>query len=353
MLGRYNDGETTNAHDVGLAIDGADLVIAGEGTLVRWPLVDIRLVETETGLLRLRCGFERDDRLTLAAGDDGAWLVPHCPNFRRATPGWRLHRKPMLLWSGAAAVSVLLLVTVIIPVFSQQVANALPEAFEQRLGDTVRGQVLSLLARIEDKDPGAMVCGGGAGPLTSAAARLAGHLDRHPRIRVSAVDAKIKNAMALPGGHVLMFRGILEFAENGDEIAGVLAHEIAHVDRQHPLAVAIERANTFLLVGLLIGDVAGGTLIAGLGQVLLGAAYSRAAEREADAIAIEILNKAGIRGGPLADLLVRAEEETKIPELISSHPGAKNRAGVIRRLARGRDSAFSEADWQAVRRACG
>ena len=159
--------------------------------------------------------------------------------------------------------------------------------------------------------------------------------------------------MALPGGHVLMFRGILEFAENGDEIAGLLAHEIAHVDRQHPLAVAIERANTFLLVGLLIGDVAGGTLIAGLGQVLLGAAYSRAAEREADAIAIEILNKAGIRGGPLADLLVRAEEETKIPELISSHPGAKNRAGVIRRLARGRDSAFSEADWQAVRRACG
>ena len=69
--------------------------------------------------------------------------------------------------------------------------------------------------------------------------------------------------------------------------------------------------------------------------MLLGAAYSRAAEREADATAIEILNKAGIRGGPLADLLVRAEERDKIPELISSHPGAKERAEVIRRLAPG------------------
>ncbi len=173
------------------------------------------------------------------------------------------------------------------------------------------------------------------------------------RIEVSAVDSKIKNAMTLPGGHVLIFRGLLEFARNGDEIAGVLAHEIAHVARRHPLAVAIERANTFLLFGLLIGDVAGGTAIAGLGQVLLGAAYSRAAEREADATAIEILNKAGIRGGPLADLLVRAEEGPTVPELISSHPGAKERAETIRRLARGRESAFTDADWQAVRRACG
>lgn len=354
MKGRYNDGETTNVHRVGLAIDGDDLVISGAGVRVRWRLADVRLVEGDSGLLRLRRGFERDDRLTLAAGDDGAWLIPHCPNFRRTTPGWRRHGKPMLLWGGAAAISVLLLVAVIIPLFSQQVANALPEAFERRLGDAVRGQVLSLLARIENKDAGTdMVCGGGAAALGQAAERLASHLERPPRVRVSAVNSKIKNALALPGGHILIFRGLLEFAENGDEIAGVLAHEIAHVARRHPLAVAIERANTFLLFGLLIGDVAGGTVIAGLGQVLLGAAYSRAAEREADAIAIEILNKAGIRGGPLADLLLRAEEGPEVPALISSHPGARDRAAAIRRLARGRESAFSGEDWQAVRRACG
>jgi predicted Zn-dependent protease len=87
--------------------------------------------------------------------------------------------------------------------------------------------------------------------------------------------------------------------------------------------------------------------------VLLGAAYSRAAERQADATAIEILNKAGIKGGPFADLLVRAEEGKEIPELISSHPGAKERARAIRRQARGRMSAFTDAEWRAIRRACG
>ena len=352
-MARYNDGETAAVHQVDLAIEGGDLVISGDGTRVRWPLAEIRLVERESGLLRLRCGFERDDRLTLAEGDDGAWLIPLCSNFKRTTPGWRRHGKPMLLWGGAAALSVLLLVTVIIPEFSQQVANALPDAFEQRLGKAVRVQILRLLARIEHKDPGAMECGGGAAALDRTAVRLASHLDPPPLVRVSAVDSKIKNALTLPGGHVLIFRGLLDFARNGDEIGGVLAHEIAHVARRHPLAVAIERANTFLLFGLLIGDVAGGTAIAGLGQVLLGAAYTRAAEREADATAIEILNKAGIRGGPLADLLVRAEEGTNVPELISSHPGAKERALVIRRLARGRESAFSGADWQTVRNACG
>lgn len=353
MLGEYNDGETAKVHRVNLSIDGGDLVISGGGAPVRWPLAEIHLVERETGLIRLRRGFEHDDRLTLGAGDDGAWLVPHCPNFNRTTPGWRRHGKPMLLWGGAAVVSVLLLVSVIIPLFSQQVANALPVAFERRLGDAVRGQVLSLLARIEHKNPGAMVCGGGTRPLERTAARLAGHLERPPRVRVSVVDSKIKNAMALPGGHVLIFRGLLDFAENGDEITGVLAHEIAHVARRHPLALAIERANTFLLFGLLIGDVTGGSVIAGAGQVLLGAAYSRAVEREADAAAIAILNQAGIKGAPFADLLVRAEEGKDVPELISSHPGAKERAQVIRRLARGRESAFSAAEWRALRRACG
>jgi hypothetical protein len=87
------------------------------------------------------------------------------------------------------------------------VANALPEAFERRLGDAVRGQVLGLLARIEHKDPGAMVCGGGARPLERTAERLAGYLDIPPAVRVSVVDAKIKNAMALPGGHILIFLG--------------------------------------------------------------------------------------------------------------------------------------------------
>ena len=353
MQARYNDGESTAVQPVDLSIDGGDLLISGGGVRVRWPLAEIHLVERETGLIRLRRGFERDDRLTLAAGDDGAWLVSQCPNFNRTTPGWRRHGKPMLLWGGAAVVSIALLVTVIIPVFSQQVANALPESFERQLGDAVQGQVLSLLARIEDKDPGAMVCGGPTSPLELTSARLAGHLESPSSVRVIVVDSKLKNAMALPGGHVLIFRGLLEFAENGDEIAGVLAHEIAHVAGRHPLAVAIERANTFLLFGLLIGDVTGGTVIAGLGQVLMGAAYSRAAEREADATAVEILNKAGIRGGPLADLLVRAEEGKEVPELISSHPGAKERARVIRRLARGRMSAFTGAEWQAVSRACG
>lgn len=353
MKGRYNDGGSAAVHLVGLAIDGTYLVISGAGAPVRWPLAEIHLLDRETGSLRLRRGFARDDRLTLEAGDDGAWLIPLCPNFRRTTPGWRRHGKPMLLWGGAAAVSVLLLVTVIIPLFSQQVANALPEAFEKRLGDAVRVQVLNLLARMEHKDSVDMVCGASTRPLTLTAARLAGHLDPSPRVRVSVVESKIKNAMALPGGHVLIFRGLLDFALNGDEIAGVLAHEIAHVAKRHPLALAIERANTFLLFGLLIGDVAGGTAIAGLGQVLVGAAYSRAAEREADAAAIEILNKAGIRGAPLADLLVRAEEEDKIPQLISSHPGVKERAETIRRMARGRDSAFTDEDWRAVRRACG
>lgn len=92
------------------------------------------------------------------------------------------------------------------------------------------------------------------------------------------------NAFALPGGQVVVHTGLLDAIKNSDELAGVLAHELAHVTHRHGLRRLIESAGLALLVQSLFGNTSGleGFLIEG-SRLLLEQKYSRDFEREADA----------------------------------------------------------------------
>ncbi len=91
------------------------------------------------------------------------------------------------------------------------------------------------------------------------------------------------NAFAIPGGHVVVLTGLLEAAENAEEVAGVLAHELAHVTRRHSLRQLVQSAGVMLLVQALIGDASGlaGVVTEG-SRFLLQQRFSRDFEREAD-----------------------------------------------------------------------
>ena len=77
-----------------------------------------------------------------------------------------------------------------------------------------------------------------------------------------------------------------------------LAHEHAHVLERHPTEVAVTRAGGLTLVSFLVGDVFGGVVIAGVAEALLSAGYTREAEAEADAVAIELMDAVGWKTGP-------------------------------------------------------
>jgi len=136
-------------------------------------------------------------------------------------------------------------------------------------------------------------------------------------MRFTMVDLPIVNAAALPGGRILIFRGLVDQARSPDELAGVLAHEIGHVERRHVMVAMLRRFG----LGLLLG---GGGTSAEYGQALLDARYSQAAESEADGWSIERLRAAGISPAPTAALFARLQrEEGSIPALLAwfaSHP---------------------------------
>jgi predicted Zn-dependent protease len=103
------------------------------------------------------------------------------------------------------------------------------------------------------------------------------------------------NAFAMPGGHVIILTGLLEHADTGEEVAGVLAHELAHVTRKHVFRQMIQTAGLFVIVQAIAGDASGLlAVLSNSSRFLLQQKFSRTFEREADDVGWQYLIKAKI-----------------------------------------------------------
>jgi predicted Zn-dependent protease len=138
------------------------------------------------------------------------------------------------------------------------------------------------------------------------------------------VDLDVANAVALPGGRMVIFSGLLKEMEKGDAVAGVVAHEIAHVRRRHVAAGVIRDLGLGTIVTLM-----GGGAVAGNAGGLLSLKFTRSAEAEADEDAIAMLRTTGIDPRPTAHLFEQFAKENGDGfgvEFLQSHPLSRERA---------------------------
>lgn len=144
------------------------------------------------------------------------------------------------------------------------------------------------------------------------------------------VDDPAVNAFALPGGFVVVNSGLLEAAESGEEIAGVLGHEIQHALLRHGTRRILREMGGSIALSILFG---GSDLqsYAQVGSRLTGLEYDRAEESEADREGVALLVRASIDPAGLAHFFERLRKESlNPPELLSTHPDPGNRAAEIR-----------------------
>lgn len=169
------------------------------------------------------------------------------------------------------------------------------------------------------------------------------------------------NAYCLPGGSITIFTGLLENAESADEVAAVLAHELAHATERHGVRQVTQVVTTGLAIQLLVGDL-GGVAVAGgeAAQSLLSNGYSRDHEREADSVGLQMLTAAGWDPLAMSRFFGRLADEggQQPPAWFSTHPHPEERAQTIRdEVASGqitdRQDSMSapEIDWNQVREA--
>jgi len=153
------------------------------------------------------------------------------------------------------------------------------------------------------------------------------------------VNLKDINAFALPGGPMFVNRGMIEAARGEGEVAGVMAHELAHVLLRHGTANATKQQG--FQIGAIAGAIAGAVIGGGLGEIIsqgsqfgLGTwmlKYSRDYEKQADLLGAQIMARAGYDPRDLAHMFETIQKQGGggAPQWLSSHPNPGNRTQYI------------------------
>lgn len=142
------------------------------------------------------------------------------------------------------------------------------------------------------------------------------------------------NAFALPDGTLILTDGLINLAQDDDEIMAVLAHEIGHSENHHAIRMLLQDSAAFVFAVSLLGDTSAVTNIAGsLPLMLTSKKYSRDFESEADLYALHAMQRAEIPLHRFVDIMERMEATKKhgMPaRYISSHPPTADRLKVFR-----------------------
>ena len=140
------------------------------------------------------------------------------------------------------------------------------------------------------------------------------------------------NAFAVPNNNIVIFSGLIEECKSVEELAGVLAHEMAHCEKNHVMKKLGRNLGASVLFAITTGG-ADITVIQEAANLLTSTSYDRTLESEADNVGVDYLLEAKIHPKHLADFLYRLSlEQSDMPkfmDLISTHPGSEERSKEI------------------------
>lgn len=199
------------------------------------------------------------------------------------------------------------------------------------------------------------VCNSGAGNL--ALKQMTERLTSIPQfdlkfpVRVQIIKGETQNAYASLGGEIFVYEGLFAELKSSDELAGVLAHEIEHVQKRHIMEGLLNRFfSAGVLKFLLSGDAASAIEFA---NVLTQLQFSRGQEAEADEGGLKRLQAAQIDPAGFQHFFERLEKENHYPALLSDHPSPKNRAERVKayRVTQPQP-ALNASQWEALRQIC-
>ncbi|HEY8399211.1 MAG TPA: M48 family metallopeptidase [Flavihumibacter sp.] len=156
--------------------------------------------------------------------------------------------------------------------------------------------------------------------------QFAGQLQLSERydLKFTVINGEEINAFAIPGGRIVVYKGILEAMEEPEELVALLGHEASHVNERHSLRSMLRQLSGSVLLSMVFGDLGSiGAAIAGQADHLRTLSYSRSLEKEADEKGMERMvrnqiNPEGMVG--LMDRLQQSEKDMALPGFLSTHP---------------------------------
>ncbi|KAB2911108.1 MAG: M48 family metallopeptidase, partial [Hyphomicrobiaceae bacterium] len=358
FLGLLSDGRVakSTSADVRLVSTGVEIKLENDRTARIWPYAELH------NAVPLRRDAP-DVLLSLKPAGGETLFIPD-PQFARLL----LERAPALstarqrlyaLRPGLAAVALAACIAGSMWLLgfdpAKAVAHLIPQNTREALGRSVVTSVASNRKVCETADSRAA--------LQRLTQRLTAAATSRPMpVRVVLLDWGLVNAFAAPGGQLILTRGLVQKAGSADEVAGVLAHELGHALELHPEAGLVRGLGLAAGAQLIFAGSSG--TISNIGVILTQLRYTRIAEREADLHALRILKAAGISAKGFGDFFERIEGKPPAEadknkrfgdfELIRTHPLTAERIAMVRaQPSYPATPAMSDADWRALRGACG
>ncbi|HKT33198.1 MAG TPA: M48 family metallopeptidase [Nitrospira sp.] len=203
--------------------------------------------------------------------------------------------------------------------------DRIPPEWEERLGQSAYQDFLVQQTVIKE--------GPSVAAVHEISQRLIEHIPRHPyTFEIAVVRNDVVNAFALPGGYVVVFTGLLEKAQSGEEVAGVLSHEFTHVLRRHGLERVVKQLGIVAVLSIIVGDQQGlAGVMKQVGGELLSLKFGRAQETEADVGGLQLLHRARIDPAGMISFFERlSEQEQGRVEWFSTHPMSAARAARLK-----------------------
>lgn len=240
-------------------------------------------------------------------------------------------RKSKVSSTAAAFIALAVVVVAIIPLTyfilfpfaAEKVAEQLPLKYEQQLGDAVYTSMVQPNV-IDDSSTVFM----------NAFFALLNYESDYP-IHITVVNDKVVNAFALPGGKIVVHRGIIEKMDDYEELVALLSHEFSHVQQRHTTKNICRSLSSYLFISLLLGDAGGLTaLIAENANQIKQLNYSRELEEEADREGMKLMQQHHVDIEGMKHLFEKLKKEEakagdSTPAFLRTHPLTQERIELV------------------------
>jgi Zn-dependent protease with chaperone function len=339
IIGRarlYGGESPATGEDAQFAIEGEALLVNVGSRSYAVPLTSMRIREVGTGAVGLELAWDGDGVLHAAQVFDPAALhALRTDAHMRSLPQMAALRATQRRSSvgrtiGWIAVGVFLLLPLLVVLLfvwqadriAAAAASRVSVAQEIQFGEQAFATMKGSLTLVD------------SGPAYDAVKSLGDRLTVGSKYRYRFHVAKddAVNAFAVPGGIVVVHTGLIDATRRPEELAGVLAHEVQHVEQRHSLEAMVKDLGVRGLWALVSGDLSGG-LIGQAAVELTSLSFSRRAEEEADAKGFDELVEAGIDPSGMADffaVMTKQEGSVAPPPFLSTHPASTDRELVLR-----------------------
>nr|WP_306265419.1 M48 family metallopeptidase [Pararhizobium sp. IMCC3301] len=325
----YFDGQSAEALPV-MAEFGDRLCLYDRGgkAIDGFGSADLLRSETASDQLQIALQDHRDNRriqIDKAAVPSATWAALH----RLSSVRRRAARQPLRVIAACIAVVLagLSIFAILIPAAADRLAPLVPASFETTLANRLETYVIDPEAR--------KICAS-----TEDNAVLAGFIEALQAasgfsgpVSLRVMDMPGANAFALPAGRIIITRSLLELSATPEELIAVLAHELGHIQARHAVRLSLRIGGTSTLLGFLLGDFTGSAAVVAVGQALIGTAYSRDFERQADRLAVRTLRNMSIPPDDLISVLERLESTNEGAGWLSTHPSTAERRDFLMQVA--------------------